>query len=104
MVSTRRRSDAKVEEVATVPQAHVAEAESKGESPVQGAEVLAEAIKEPTLDTFLDRHPKTITEGDYLALITVLRKERAIFITADANKGRKKEETEDNGNDEDRED
>lgn len=104
MVSTRRRNDAKVTEVPAAVQDGTAiavpEAESGGESPKQGAEILAEAIKEPSIDVFLDRHPKTITDADYEALIGVLRKERAIFITKDADKGRKKEEQDDDENDE----
>lgn len=55
--------------------------------------IMDNVIKYPTLDKYLDRHPRTLTEDDYRNLIRGLRAERAQFIKADSEKKSKKEST-----------
>lgn len=52
--------------------------------------VVDEIVKHPTLDEYLDRHPSTLTETDYLKLINNLRADRAMFIKGEIEKKEKK--------------
>ena len=53
-------------------------------------------IEHPTLDRFLDRHPRTMKyPEDYKALVEVLRRDRARFIQAESEKKVKKESSND---------
>lgn len=45
-----------------------------------GPEMVDEIGKDPTLDSFFDRNPKTLSDDDLRALIEVERKNRAMFI------------------------
>lgn len=55
-----------------------------------GADIMDEAIKEPTLDRFLDRYPKKNTWDDYNAAVILLQKKRALYIAAKAERKDKK--------------
>jgi len=52
----------------------------------EGAELLAEAAAEPTIDIYLDRSPKLGAPVDYPAMVALLQRKRELFITAEANK------------------
>lgn len=59
----------------------------ESEAQIFGSDIMDQAIKEPTLDLFLDRNPKTLNfPDDYAAMVKVLRRQREIFITADAKR------------------
>lgn len=74
MITTRRKGDSPI----------VAEAmEIMDETANQGAALLTEVIKEPTLDIYLDRSPKLNTDVDYEQMVTILQRKRAAFITAE---------------------
>jgi hypothetical protein len=60
------------------------------EKEVTALEVLEEAIKEPTLDWYLDQNPRKHTPQDRENLILALRKERAMFIQSKQEKKDKK--------------
>ena len=53
--------------------------------------IIDQVIEEPTLDKFLDRHPRTLSEEDFINMCRRLRAERAQFIKADSEKKSKKE-------------
>lgn len=76
MISTRKKGDSPI----------VAQAMEIMDKAAQGAELLAEAAAEPTLDIYLDRSPKLGTPINYEEMVGVLRKKRVAFITAEANK------------------
>lgn len=92
MISTRRKTENEVilENVL---------AEEKREK--EGAELLAEAAAEPTLDIYLDRSPKLGAPIDYPAMVALLHRKREMFITAEAKKksGEKVEEKKDGDED-----
>lgn len=48
----------------------------KADTEKLGPEILDEAIRDVTLDTYLDRHPATLRDEDYPELIAFLRGER----------------------------
>lgn len=53
--------------------------------------IMDEVILHPTLDKFLDRHPRTLEfPKDYEALIAKLRADRAQFIKGEIEKKAKK--------------
>lgn len=57
------------------------------------AEIMDEAIKNVTLDRFLDRHPSTLTwPDDFMAMLKIERQNRAQFIAGDIEKREKKRE------------
>jgi len=76
--------------------------EPEEENPIRkigasGAEIMAEVIKDPTIDLYLDRNPKINTDQDYEDMVAMLKRQRTMYITADANKRagvKKTEETE----------
>lgn len=45
-----------------------------------GNEMIDEIAEGPTLDSFFDRNPKTLTDDDLRSLIELERKNRAMFI------------------------
>lgn len=53
-------------------------------------EIVDEIAKRPTLDEFLDRHPRTLTDDDFRKLISNLRADRAMFIKGEIEKKDKK--------------
>lgn len=55
-----------------------------------GPELMDEVVQHPTIDLYLDRHPKSLTVEDKKRLISMLREERALFIKADMEKRNKK--------------
>jgi hypothetical protein len=57
--------------------------------PETGKEMLDEAIEDPSLDRFLDRHYLLNTPTDYVALVTALQKKRLFNIN---NKEEKNED------------
>lgn len=67
--------------------------------PKQGAELLLEAIAEPTLNRYLDGNPKVTfkSEEDWQEFVKILQKKRAMFITAEQKKREPKVEGEDDG-------
>lgn len=62
---------------------------------IQGAELLAEAAAEPTMDRYLDGSPKLLTDKDWEEFVTVLQRKRALFITAEQKRKEPKIEGED---------
>lgn len=104
MISTRRKTNADRPETprdnrkdeAEVNQAPIKGAEAVAEGVVTGSMIMDEAVKEPTLDRFLDGNPKVINdEAAYYQLAETLRKKRAMDITIEAKKKAKKEGVED---------
>lgn len=72
--------------------------EAAGEMTTYGAfgpELLTEAIKDPTLNIYLDRSPKVGAPIDYQELVKNLQHKRAAFITAEQKKKEPKIEGED---------
>jgi len=61
-----------------------------------GAELLEQASADPTIDKYLDRSPKLLTDKDYEELVGVLRKKRVAFITAEQKKKEPKIDGEEN--------
>lgn len=51
-----------------------------------GPELVDEIAKEPNLDMFFDRNPKTISDEELLELIEIERGRRALFIDKKASK------------------
>lgn len=70
--------------------------EKAGEIVTYGADLLTEAIAEPTLDRYLDRSPKVGQPINYEELVGVLHRKRAAFITAEQKKKEPKIDGEDN--------
>lgn len=69
----------------------------KGDSPIvaEAMAIMDAAVKEPTIDRYLDRVPSENTDRDYLELSHILRRQREQFITAEAKRrSGEKEETE----------
>lgn len=66
-----------------------------GDPVLQGAELLAEAAAEPTMDRYLDGSPKLLTDKDWEEFVTVLQRKRALFITAEQKRKEPKIEGED---------
>lgn len=60
-----------------------------------GAELLAEAAAEPTMDRYLDGSPKLLTDKDWEEFVTVLQRKRALYITAEQKRKEPKIEGED---------
>lgn len=54
------------------------------------AEVMARAKDQVTLDEFMRRNPKTMTDDDYRELIAIQRRDRARFMVDDQEKKAKK--------------
>ena len=50
------------------------------DEPQTGQEAIDEMGKAPSLDVFFDRNPRDMDDEEWLALIEVERKNRAIFI------------------------
>lgn len=109
MVSTRRKSDVKGTVVPNREpngpvnvdhgkQAQEVQSQEKGQEIETGEKILAQAAEEPTLDRYLDRNPALLTDQDYVELVAVLQKQRTMFITAEAKKGKGKSEIEENEN------
>lgn len=46
----------------------------------EGNELIDEIAKEPNLDRFFDRNPKTLTDDALRELIAIERTKRALFI------------------------
>ena len=69
------------------------QAQAKAE---QGEALLTKAVAEPTLNRFLDRSPKLLTDRNYGELVLVLHRKRAAFITAEQKKKEPKIEGEPN--------
>lgn len=92
MVSTKRRTPLPDEVTTVLPTDSPIVAEGitildNAAAQIFGSDIMDQAIKEPTLDLFLDRNPKTLNfPDDYAAMVKVLRRQREIFITADAKR------------------
>jgi hypothetical protein len=106
MISTRKRTDAvQVQAEEPKDRPHVKEEVEQGRREVSealasgnptGEVIMDEAVKEPTLDRFLDGNPKVInSDDDYVQLAEILRKKRAMDIKAEAKKKAKKDGVED---------
>lgn len=50
------------------------------DEPKDGIELVDEIAKEPTLDIFFDRNPRTLSDDDLRELIEIERRKRALFI------------------------
>ena len=56
------------------------------DAPKTGPEIIDEMVKEPTLDTFLDRNPRTMTDEDLRQFIELQRRNRAAYIEKEQSK------------------
>jgi hypothetical protein len=50
------------------------------DEPQDGNAAIDEMGKEPSLDLFFDRNPRTLADADLMQLIEIERKNRALFI------------------------
>lgn len=82
MISTVRKGDSPI--VAKAMEI-MDKAENEAEQKT-GDQLLTEAIKDPTINIYLDRSPKLNTPRDYEELTKRLQTKRALFIAAEQRK------------------
>ena len=51
-----------------------------------GNDLIDEIGQDPTLNSFFDRNPKSITEDDWMQLVEIERQKRAMFIEKRSSK------------------
>lgn len=94
MISTRRKG-ADAVEIITGAEMDAIETAAISGTPLMGEAILDQVVAEPTIDRYLDRSPKLLTEKDYAELVALLQRKRAIFITAEQKRKEPKIEGED---------
>jgi len=96
VITKRKREEPQIISKAEMDAIEVAAIAGKPITEIYGAELLEQASADPTIDKYLDRSPKLLTDKDYEELVGVLRKKRVAFITAEQKKKEPKLDGEEN--------